>query len=259
MDRAMAYPFKSIWIVGASTGIGRETALEFARRGVTVFASARRAALLEELAREAPEGRIIPMPVDAVDREAMLAAYAHIEQGHGVPDALLFAAATHAPERSCQAVAPVCGPVFEVNVSGCLHMLEAALPALRARRSGRVAIISSVAGFRGLPRALAYGASKAALTHIAEALWFECRRDGVAVQVVHPGFVKTPLTANRDFTMPFLMSADEAARRIVDGMTKGGFEITFPRRFTYFLKFLRVLPYGIYLRLVAHATRGLVR
>lgn len=249
---------QSIWIVGASTGIGRATALEFARRGVRVLASARRAALLEELAREAPDGRIIPVPVDAADRSAMAAAYTGIRAAHGVPDALLFAAATHAPEGACQASTRIIGPVFDVNINACLHMLDAALPDMRARKSGRVAIISSVAGFRGLPRALAYGASKAALTHIAEALWFECRRDGVTVQVIHPGFVKTPLTDKNDFHMPFLLSAEEAARRIVKGMQGSHFEITFPRRFTYLLKLLRLLPYGVYLRLVAWATRGLV-
>lgn len=255
----MAYPFKSIWIVGASTGIGRATALEFARRGVTVFASARRAELLEELAREAPAGSIIPVPVDATDHDAMQAAWTRIEASHGVPDALLYSAATHAPERTGQAVARICRPVFELNVMGCLNMLEAALPAMRARRSGRVAMISSAAGFRGLPRALAYGASKAALTHIAEALWFECRREGIVVQVIHPGFVATPLTANRDFHMPFLMKAEDAARRIVDGMARDRFEITFPRRLTYFVKLLRILPYCLYLPLVERATRGVVK
>jgi len=255
----MALSFTSIWIVGASTGIGRATALEFARAGVTVFASARRAALLEALAAEAPEGHIIPVPVDASDRAAMLAAYARIEAEHGTPGALLFAAAMSAPEDGTQAVAEVIGPMFELNVYGCLHMLEAGLPALRSRRSGRVAIISSVAGFRGLPRALAYGASKAALTHIAEALWFECRRDGVTVQVIHPGFVKTPLTDKNDFPMPCLMQVENAARRIVAGMQRGQFEITFPRRFTVLLKLLRILPYRLYLPMVARATRNLVR
>jgi len=263
----MAHSFTSIWIVGASTGIGRATALEFAKAGVTVFASARRAQLLEELAAEAEAealqgpgpGRIIPVPVDAADREAMLAAFARIEAEHGAPGALLFAAAMPMPaERGSQAVAPVIAPVFDLNVYGCLHMLEAALPALRVRRAGRVAIISSVAGFRGLPRGLAYGASKAALTHIAEALWFECARDGIAVQVIHPGFVKTPLTDKNSHPMPFLVQADEAARRIVRGMERGGFEITFPRRFTWFLKLLRLLPYGLYFRLVARATRRFV-
>ncbi|HEY4547385.1 MAG TPA: SDR family oxidoreductase, partial [Pedomonas sp.] len=129
----MALSFTSIWIVGASTGIGRATALEFARAGVTVFASARRAALLEALAAEAPEGHIIPVPVDASDRAAMLAAYARIEAEHGTPGALLFAAAMSAPEDGTQAVAEVIGPMFELNVYGCLHMLEAGLPALRSR------------------------------------------------------------------------------------------------------------------------------
>ncbi len=254
----MAVSFNSIWIVGASTGIGRATALEFARAGVTVFASARRAHLLDELAAEAPAGRIIPVPVDAADREAMLAAYARIQAEHGTPEALLFAAAQSAPEIGSQAVAPVLAPMFELNVHGCLHMLEAGLPALRAQGRGQVAIISSVAGFRGLPRALAYGASKAALTHIAEALWFECKRDGVAVQVIHPGFVKTPLTDKNDFPMPCLMRVEDAARRIVSGMERRQFEITFPRRFTILLKLLRVLPYWIYLPMVARATRKLV-
>lgn len=254
----MALSFNSIWIVGASTGIGRATALEFAKAGVTVFASARREHLLEELAAQAPAGRIIPFPVDAANREAMLAAYARIEAEHGTPGALLFAAAMSAPENGSQAIAPVLAPMFDLNVYGCLHMLEAALPALRSQGKGRVAIISSVAGFRGLPRALAYGASKAALTHIAEALWFECRRDGVTVQVIHPGFVKTPLTDKNDFPMPCLMRVEDAARRIVAGMERRGFEITFPRRFTIGLKLLRILPYGLYLRLVARATRSLV-
>lgn len=254
----MAHSFTSIWIVGASTGIGRATALEFARAGITVFASARRAPLLEELAAEAPEGRIVPVPVDAANRGAMLAAYARIEAEYGPPGALLFAAALPAPENGSQAVAPVLAPLFDLNVYGCLHMLEAGLHALRAQRKGRVAIISSVAGFRGLPRALAYGASKAALTHIAEALWFECRREGVTVQVIHPGFVKTPLTDKNDFPMPCLMRVEDAARRIVRGMERTQFEITFPRRFTVLLKLLRILPYGLYLRLVARATRNLV-
>lgn len=251
-----AVPFRTIWIVGASTGIGRTTALAFANAGCTVFASARSLAGLETLAAEAPAGRIVPVPLDVTDRAATLAAAQAIEAAHGPIGALLFCAATWSNETVTQATGAAVRPVFEVNVFGCLNALEAVLPGMKARGSGQVALISSVAGFRGLPRALAYGASKAAMTHIAEALVFECAPAGVKVQVIHPGFVRTPLTDKNDFRMPFLMEPEAAAQRIVTGMAGSRFELTFPRRFTFQLKLLRMLPYSLYFALVRRATRG---
>ncbi|MEX6723274.1 SDR family NAD(P)-dependent oxidoreductase [Parapedomonas caeni] len=251
----MTTAFSSIWIVGASTGIGRATALAFARAGVTVFATARGADKLEALAADAPAGRVVVLPCDCSDRAAMLETYRRITgQMGGPPGAALFAAATWAPEDGGQARVDVVGPVFDVNVHGCLNMLEELWPAMLAAGRGRVAIISSVAGFRGLPRALAYGASKAALTHIAEALKFDGDRAGVAVQVIHPGFVKTPLTDKNDFDMPFLMTAEAAADRIVAGMATSAFEITFPRRFTFMLKLARILPYRLYFPFIRRIT-----
>jgi short-subunit dehydrogenase len=126
---------------------------------------------------------------------------------------------------------------------------------MKARASGRIVLVSSVAGYRGLPRAAAYGASKAALTHLGEALRLSLAPDNITVQVVNPGFVATPLTAKNDFPMPFLMPAEDAAQRILKGLAGSAFEITFPRRFTYFLKLLRILPYGLYFRVLAWATR----
>lgn len=254
----MTTPFNAIWIIGASTGIGRATALAFTRLGVTVFASARTREALLSLAQEAPEGLIQPMPLDARNREDVHACYEEIKARYGAaPGAILYAAATWSPVQSSQTALAILEPVFEVNVYGCLHVLEAILPDFKARGSGHVGIISSVAGFRGLPRALAYGASKAALTHIAEALKFECDPVGVTVHVIHPGFVKTPLTDKNDFPMPCLMTAEEAAKCIIRGMRGQGFEITFPRRFTYLLKLLRILPYKLYFALVRWGTKGI--
>jgi NAD(P)-dependent dehydrogenase (short-subunit alcohol dehydrogenase family) len=252
----MAVPFKNIWIIGASTGIGRDTALAFARKGVKVAVSARRPELLQALAAEG-SGNITAYPLDVSDTANVAAVAAAVRAQFGEIDAVLYAAATWNNDTTSQAKVSAIAPMFEVNIYGALRVIEAVLPRMKERRAGRLVVISSVAGFRGLPRALAYGASKAALTHIAEALRFECAPFGVTVQVVHPGFVKTPLTDKNDFKMPFLMSPDAAAARMVAGMSHDGFEITFPRRFTYMLKLLRILPYWLYFALVGRATSGL--
>jgi len=250
--------FASIWIIGASSGIGRACALAFARTGVRVVASSRSAEALQRLAAEGPAGMIVPLALDATDGDACTAVHTAATRllGHA-PEALLYAAAIPSGERNDAVTAAALRAVFDVNVMGAIHALAVALPAMQAAGRGHVALISSVAGFRGLPQALAYGASKAALTHVAEALRFDCAPRGIRVQVIHPGFVRTPLTAKNRFPMPFLMEPDAAARRIVDGMARTAFEITFPRRFTWGLKLLRCLPYGLYFRLVGRATRGL--
>jgi NAD(P)-dependent dehydrogenase (short-subunit alcohol dehydrogenase family) len=253
---ALTVPFKTLWIIGASTGIGRDTALAFARAGVKVAASARRPDLLNALVAEGG-GNISAFPLDVGDAKDVAQVADAVRAQLVEIDAMLFAAATWNNDKTSQAKASVVSPVFEVNVFGALRVIEAILPRMKLRRQGRIVLISSVAGFRGLPRALAYGASKAALTHIAEALRFECKPLGITVQVVHPGFVKTPLTDKNDFKMPFLMSAESAAARMVAGMSHDGFEISFPRRFTYMLKLLRLLPYRLYFALVGRATTGL--
>jgi NAD(P)-dependent dehydrogenase (short-subunit alcohol dehydrogenase family) len=252
----MAQAFKTIWIVGASSGIGRDTALALARSGVKVAASARSAAALATLVAEG-DGYITAFPLDVAMADAVTQVATQVRAHLGEIDAVLYAAATWNNDTHSQASVAAVAPVFEINIFGALRVIEAVLPQMKARRQGRITLISSVAGFRGLPRALAYGASKAALTHIAEALYFECAPFDVVVQVVHPGFVKTPLTDKNDFQMPFLMSAPDAAKRMVAGMQRDGFEITYPRRFTYMLKLLRLLPYALYFWLVGRATKNL--
>jgi len=246
------------WVTGASSGIGRVTALELARRGFTVAASARSADALEALAAEGrgQAGRIVGHPCDVTDEGAVERCVAGIELTHG-PVVLAFLNAGIAPYvRAVTFEAEPFRQVFAVNVFGVVNGLAAVLPRMSERKRGQVAVMASIAGYSGLPRAAAYGASKAAAIHMCEALKFDCDLIGITLQVVNPGFVLTPLTARNDFPMPFLMSEGEAARRIVDGFERGGFEISFPKRLSLLVKFARILPYRLYFPLVAHATKG---
>jgi short-subunit dehydrogenase len=240
-----------VWITGASAGIGRALALRFARAGFRVAASARSGEALAELAAQSG-GRIEAVPLDVTDGAAMRAAAAGL-----APIALaVLNAGTHEPMGAADFSAERLKRLFDVNVLGVAHGVEAALPDMLARRSGKLAIVASVAGYGGLPTAVAYGATKAALINMAEALKLELEGTGVAVALVCPGFVDTPLTAKNDFPMPFLMPAEKAAERMFAGLLKDAFEITFPRRFAWMMKAINLLPYALYFPLVRRATRG---
>lgn len=246
-----------LWITGASTGIGRAVALRYARAGWTVAASARDASALAALAADASglPGRIMPVPLDVTDLAACKAVVERIERESGAIDSAILNAGTHLPVDARTFSSQTFRKLFEVNVFGAVHGIEALLPVMLARRRGQIAIVASVAGYRGLPTASAYGASKAALINMAEALHLDLAGQGVDVRLVCPGFVKTPLTDRNPFPMPFLMEADAAADRMFRGLSEGrSFEITFPRRFTWFLKVLERLPYALYFPLVKRAT-----
>jgi NAD(P)-dependent dehydrogenase (short-subunit alcohol dehydrogenase family) len=236
------------WITGAGKGIGRSVALEMARRGWVVAASARTESDLSALANEAArEGNtIIPFVLDVTDRLAVSLAVARIEDQLGRIDLALLNAGTYVRFGVEDFTAEAFGRQFDINVMGTANCLEPVLDRMRVRRSGHIAVVSSLTAYRGLPFASAYGASKAALTNMCEALKPELDRFDIRMTVIHPGFVKTPLTDQNDFSMPFLMEADAAAHRIVNGMERGMFEIAFPRRFAYMLKLARCLPYWLY-------------
>jgi NAD(P)-dependent dehydrogenase (short-subunit alcohol dehydrogenase family) len=243
-----------IWITGASSGIGRALALEMARLGRSVAVSARRGEELERLAAEAPQGRIKPFPVDVADAGAMQRTAVAIEAALGHLDLAVFNAGTHHPV-SVEAFDPAAfRHLMDINFMGAVNGIAAVLPGFITRRTGHVAVVSSVAGYRGLPQAAAYGPTKAALINLCEALKPDLDRYGVKISVINPGFIRTPLTDRNEFPMPFLMAADVAARRIVKGLDAGRFEITFPRRFTYMLKLARMLPYALYFPLVRRTT-----
>lgn len=248
-----ALPFSRIWITGASSGIGRHVALHLARAGITVVASARSADTLEQLAAEAP-GRIHPVPFDVTDRAAAHAAFARAEMATGPLDAALLCAGTHQPMSAHDFSAEVCERLMRVNYLGTCNVLDALLPAFRQRKAGRIAVVASVAGWRGLPTAAAYGPTKAALNNLCESLHPGLIEDGIVLQVVNPGFVKTPLTDRNDFHMPHLMDPDDAAEALIAGLRRDAFEITFPRVFTRQLAAARLLPHRLWFPLVRKLT-----
>lgn len=235
---------KTVWITGAGHGIGRALALRYAADGVAVAASARTAADLAAVSDEAAArgGKVVPFPLDVTDRAAVAVAAGQIESSLGPLDLCILNAGTHAPMTAADFSADTLRRLVEVNLMGVAHGLEAVLPGFLARRAGHVAVVASASGYVGLPTAAAYGATKAALINLCEALAPELRRAGVAISVINPGFVKTPLTDRNTFSMPFLMDADAAAARIARGLARGRFEVAFPRRLVVPLKLLRCLP-----------------
>ncbi len=244
------------WVTGASKGIGRAVALELAAEGWLVAASARDGAALETLdaqARDLP-GAIHAYPLDVTCEMAVRDTVARIEQDHGAIDLAILNAGTHEPiDGSAFAVAPL-RRLVDINLMGTAHCLAPIIERFVGRRKGRVGVVASMAGYRGLPTASAYGATKAALINMCEALRVELEREGVVLSVITPGFVRTPLTDQNPFPMPFLMEPQAAARRIVRGLEGRRFEITFPWRFAAIMKLLRLLPYPLFFA----ATRRLV-
>ena len=243
------------WITGASSGIGRALALRLAREGWTVLATARRAAALNALADEAQglSGSILPRPADITDRDAIGALVAEAaETGPGI--ALVLNAGTYQADSAESFSSEAFRETVDLNLVGTAHCIEALMPAWIERRRGHLAVVSSVAGYRGLPMAVSYGATKAALIAMCESLKFDFDRLGLKIQVINPGFVRTPLTDKNAFKMPFIIEADDAAERIARGLKSARFEIAFPRRFACMLKQLRCLPYGAYFPLVSQST-----
>jgi NAD(P)-dependent dehydrogenase (short-subunit alcohol dehydrogenase family) len=241
------------WITGASSGIGRELALQMAADGWTVYASARSADELDRLSVQTG-GRVVALPADVTDPEDMASAVSTLETA-GRPLALaIFNAGVYLPVSGDDLSVEPFARSFAVNLSGTVNGLIPAVAAMKRRGRGHVVVVSSVAGYGGLPTSAAYGATKAGLTNLAESLRFDLESLGILIQVVHPGFVETPATEQNPFPMPFMVSVGEAARRIRAGLARGGFEITFPRRFTFILKVLNKLPYSLYFALVGRAT-----
>ena len=235
-----------VWIVGASSGIGAALARELLARGARVALSARREEPLRELAGPAlGEGRALVQPVDVLDAAAVRAAHqAVLEQWHGI-DLVVWVAGTYQSMRAFDFDLAAARRIMQVNVDGLLNGLACVLPMLISQRAGAIGIVSSVAGYSGLPRAL---------VNLAQSLYLDLHPIGVGVHLINPGFVETPLTDLNDFEMPALMPVDAAARRMIEGFERGHFEIHFPRRFTLALKLLSLLPHRLYFALVGRIT-----
>ncbi|MBU6511685.1 MAG: SDR family NAD(P)-dependent oxidoreductase [Betaproteobacteria bacterium] len=237
-----------VWIVGASSGIGAALARELIARGARVAVSARGAAGL------AAVRGALALPLDVRDAQALEAAAARLRAQFGGLDLVVYCAGTYAPQRATRFDLDAALAHDEINYRGALRFLNAVLPLLLEQGSGHLSLVSSVAGWRGLPQALAYGPTKAALINLAQILYLDLRPAGIGVSVVNPGFVETPLTAGNEFAMPALLSPEQAAAHMLRGWEQGRFELHFPRRFTLWLRLLRLLPDRLYFRAVRRFT-----
>lgn len=235
---------KVCWITGAGSGIGRELARQMARDGWTVAISGRRAAALAGTSDGAAE--IHSWPLDVTSRTAVNETIAAIEARHGPIDLAILSAAQYQPMDFDDFDAATFAAMMDSNVLGVANCLDPLIKVMRPRAQGQIAIVASVAGYRGLPKAAGYGAGKAALINMAEALRPAAELAGIRLQIINPGFVATPMTERNRFPMPFLIDAEDAATRIRKGLGRSNFEIAFPRRFALLLKIGRLLPYRLY-------------
>lgn len=242
---------KRVWIVGASTGIGRATASALHAQGAQVIVSARNAQALADFCTEHPGA--LQLPFDATDEAAVRSA-AQAAFAGGAVHLVAYFAGYYSPQRATAFNLPEMLKHQQVNYVGALYLLDAVLAPLIAQKNGHISLVSSVAGYRGLPQSLAYGPTKAALINLAETLYNDLQECGIGVSVINPGFVETPLTAGNAFAMPALISPTQAAAEILKGWARGEFEIHFPKRFTRWMKLLRVLPNSLYFKAVKRFT-----
>ncbi|MCK0070885.1 SDR family NAD(P)-dependent oxidoreductase [Kordiimonas laminariae] len=237
-----------IWITGASTGIGRSLALKYCENGASVFATARSANKLKQLEKDAEnlKGSLYIFSADVTNQSDIEQAYVWLVQHLGTPDKVILNAGTYFPTPAATLNAEEHGKIMDVNYMGVLNCMETILPTMRENKAGQIAIVASVAGYRGLPNASAYSASKAALIAFSESLKEDLKSDDIDLKLINPGFVKTPLTDQNDFSMPFLMHVEDAVETIINGLEKKAFEIAFPTPFALIMKLLNILPNWAY-------------
>lgn len=239
-----AAQWRVAWVVGASSGIGRELAILLDDRCVAVAASARSADRLEDLAGQCCN--VAAFPLDITDESSVERSVAEIEAKHGQIDLAVLCAGTWTIMDTAQIDVAAVRRGVEVNYMGVVNALGALVPRMLERRSGHLVIVASIAGYRGLPKSAAYGPTKAALINLAETLKVELRPFGIAVSIVNSGFVDTPMTQDNPFPMPSIIRADEAARRLLDGIERRRYEIVFPSGIVCAVKLLRIVPNRIF-------------
>ena len=245
---------KTIWITGASSGIGKSLALKFANEGWQVAASARREDLLNQLSES--NQNISPFPLDVTSRENCEEFFEKIKNKFENIDTCFFSTGTWDPKKEKEIDIDQMKKVMEVNFFGTLNCIKAVEMYFKEKKNGNISIVSSIAGYRGLPNSTGYGASKAALNNLAESLYFDFGRYNVRVSLISPGFIKTPMTDKNQFKMPFLKTPEFAAEKIYNGLINGSsFEIDFPKELTLILKFLKILPDSVYFKLIRKLTK----
>lgn len=241
-----------VWIIGASTGIGKALALALLAKGARVAVSARRAEALQQAFADQPKA--LCLPLDIADNASMRAALDRIHEHWSGLDLGISMAGTYRAMRAWDLNDEAIRDMMQTNVYGVMNASALLAQYFLKQGSGHVSIVASVAGYRGLPKALVYGPSKAAMINFAETLYLDLSEKGIGTSVVNPGFVKTPLTAGNDFKMPHLIEPEEAAAEMIKGYEAGDFEMHFPRAFTRQLKLMRLLPYSLYFKLIKKST-----
>jgi short-subunit dehydrogenase len=241
---------KRIWVIGASSGIGFACTKDFLSHGAKVAISARRANLLQEINEAYPSDQVLSLALDARNHSELSIAYQAIKDAWGGLDLIVFVSGIYEPMRADSFDLSKAKNIIDLNILGPMSACAVVLPDFISCQSGGIAIVSSVAGYSGLPKALAYGPSKAAMINFCENLYYDLKPKGISVYMINPGFVATDATANNDFEMPALITPEKASEYILDGIQAGKFDIHFPKRFSLFLKFLRILPYPLYFYLL---------
>ena len=245
---------KTIWITGGSTGIGKALVIKFASKGWNVAVSARRTELLTELSNDYEN--ISSFPLDVTNKTQCKEVFEIIKNKYENLDICFFSTGTWNPIKEKDIDVEQIENVFKVNFFGTVNTIKSVEQYFKERKSGTITIVSSIAGYRGLPNSTGYGPSKSALNNLAESLYFDFKRYGVRICLVSPGFIKTPMTDKNDFKMPFLKTTEYAAEKIYDGLiNKNVFEIHFPKSLTLILKFLSFLPSKIYFGLLGRLTK----
>jgi len=245
---------KTIWITGGSTGIGKALAIKFANEGWNVAISARRESLLKELSDKYQN--ITSFPLDVTEKENCQNVFSQIKEKYNEIDFCFFSTGTWDPKKEKDIDLEQIENVFKINFFGTLNSIKAVEKYYKDKKEGTIAIVSSIAGYRGLPNSTGYGPSKSALNNLTESLYFDFGRYNVRICLVSPGFIKTPMTDKNDFKMPFLKTPEYAADKIYDSLVnKKNFEIHFPKELTLILKLFSILPYKIYFYLIKKLTK----
>ncbi len=243
---------KRVWVIGASSGIGHACSSALLTAGAKVAISGRRVEQLNTLASKVPQDQVLVLPIDVTSESQIIQAHQKILEHWGGLDLLLFVSGMYVPMRADDFDIALAEKTINTNLLGPMRAVATVLPAMLKKEAGHIAIVGSVAGYSGLPKALAYGPSKAAIINFCEILFYDLLPKGISVHMISPGFVATEATAQNDFEMPALISAEVAATEILEGIRIGEFDIHFPKRFSSFLKFLRILPYPLYFWIVRH-------
>lgn len=243
---------KRVWLLGASSGIGAALGQLLLARGARVALSARNLDRLKAVAGDAPGALLLSS--NAADEASLHSAWDALLAEWGGVDVAIYLAGDYLPMRAWELDTLKARHMIDVNFAGAVCFAACVVPQLLKQNIGQIAFVASVAGYRGLPKSLIYGPTKAALINFAEALFLDLEPKGIGVRVINPGFVATPLTAQNDFSMPALLTPEAAAQATLDGFAGSAFEIDYPKRFTRVMKLLAHLPYWLYFPLVRRLT-----